>query len=95
MNKAELVKSIVEKTSLTQKDVTKVIEAFTDAVATSLKKGEKVSLMGFGSWDVKKRNARTGRNPQTGKAIKIKAKNVAKFRPGKELETAASKAKIK
>ena len=70
MNKTELVAAIAEKTELTKKDSEKALKAFIDVVTEELKKGEKVQLVGFGTFEVAKRNARTGKNPQTGKALK-------------------------
>lgn len=86
MNKAELITAIAKKTKLSKKDTQATIEAFTDVVTKTLKKKDKVTLIGFGSWEVVKRKARTGRNPQTGKEIKIAAKSVPKFKPGKALK---------
>ena len=86
MNKSELVKAIAKKADVTNANAQAVLEAFIDAVKTSLKKGEKIQLIGFGSFATVKREARKGVNPQTKKAIKIPAKKVAKFVPGKELK---------
>ncbi|MCK5682729.1 HU family DNA-binding protein [bacterium] len=88
MNKTELIAAVAKATDLTKKDVAKTIAALTDTIKKQLKKGNKVTLMGFGSWEVRKRAARTGRNPQTGKKIKIKAKKVPKFNAGKDLKEA-------
>lgn len=88
MNKTELITTVAKTTELTKKDVAKAIDALTAVIQKELKKGNKVTLMGFGSWEVRKRKARTGRNPQTGAQIKIKAKKVPKFNPGKELKEA-------
>lgn len=85
MNKADLINSISKETGLSKKDATAAVETFFDAITGALKKDEKVSIMGFGSFEVKARKERTGRNPQTGKTIKIKAKKVPKFNPGKAL----------
>lgn len=90
MNKTELIDAVAKVTELTKKDVAKTIAALTETIKTELKKNNKVTLMGFGSWEVRKREARTGRNPQTGKKIKIKAKQVPKFNAGKELKEAVS-----
>jgi len=87
MNKAELIDAIAGETKLTKADSKKVLDAFMKATSDALKKGERVALVGFGSFSVMKRNARTGRNPQTGKEIKISAKNVVKFAPGAELKS--------
>ncbi len=85
MNKTELIDSIAAKANLSKADSKRALEAFTETVAGSLKKGDKISLVGWGTWSVSKRAARTGRNPQTGKEIKIAAKNVVKFKAGSEL----------
>lgn len=82
MNKAELIDKIAEDAGINKKQATAALDSFTDTVAKSLKKGDKVTLVGFGTFSVSKRAARTGRNPQTGAAIKIKAKKVAKFKAG-------------
>lgn len=82
MNKAELANAIAKETKLSKTDSKNVIEAIASVTTKSLKKGEKVSLIGFGSWSVSKRSARTGRNPQTGASIKIAAKKVVRFKPG-------------
>ncbi len=84
MNKADLVRSIAEKSGLKQKSAEAMLKAFTDAVVEAVAKGEKVSLVGFGSFGILKRKARTGRNPATGAKIKIPAKKVPKFVPGKK-----------
>ncbi|GAB4271312.1 MAG: HU family DNA-binding protein [Candidatus Rifleibacteriota bacterium] len=86
MNKSELVKAIAKKADVTNANAQAVLEAFIDAVKTSLKKGDKIQLIGFGSFATVKREARKGVNPQTKKTIKIPAKKVAKFVPGKELK---------
>jgi DNA-binding protein HU-beta len=85
MNKAELVEAIATEAKLTKADAQRALEAFVNATTKALKKGDRVALVGFGSFSVAKRAARTGRNPQTGKEIKIAAKKVAKFKPGAEL----------
>ncbi len=85
MNKAELIDKLAADAGISKKDAGAVIDSFTDAVAKTLKKGDKLTLVGFGTFSVSKRAARTGRNPQTGATIKIKAKKVAKFKAGKEL----------
>ncbi len=86
MNKAQLVEAMAKEAKLTQVEAKRALEAFVNATSKSLKKGERVALVGFGSFSVAKRAARTGRNPQTGKAIKIAAKKVAKFKAGAELK---------
>ena len=87
----ELVAAIAEKTELTKKDSEKALKAFIDVVTEELKKGEKVQLVGFGTFEVAKRNARTGKNPQTGKAIKIPACKAPKFKAGKALKETVNK----
>ena len=87
MNKAELVAFIAEKAGVTKTQAGATLDSFIEAVKKTLKKGDKVSLVGFGTFSVSKRAARTGRNPQTGATIKIKAKKVAKFKAGKELSS--------
>jgi DNA-binding protein HU-beta len=91
MNKAELVDAIASETQLSKVDSQKALDAFVNATTKALKKGDRVALVGFGSFSVSKRAARNGRNPQTGKAIKIAAKKVAKFKAGAELATTVNK----
>ena len=86
MNKTELVEAMAKEANLSKKDAEAALSAFTKTVETSLKKGDKVTLVGFGTFEVRERAARTGRNPQTGKEIKIKAKKVPKFTAGKALK---------
>ena len=85
MNKAELIAKIAEDAGITKTQANATVDAFVDAVTKTLKKGDKVTLVGFGTFSVSKRAARNGRNPQPGAVIKIKAKKVAKFKAGKEL----------
>ncbi|MBN1118104.1 MAG: HU family DNA-binding protein [Bacteroidales bacterium] len=85
MNKAELVTAMAEKSGLTKAAAEKALNALTETITASMKKGDRVGLVGFGSFSVAQRSARTGRNPQTGKEIKIAAKKVVKFKPGAEL----------
>ena len=85
MNKAELIAKLADDTGITKTQAGAALDSFTEAVAKTLKKGDKVTLVGFGTFSVSKRAARNGRNPQTGAVIKIKAKKVAKFKAGKEL----------
>ena len=85
MNKAQLIDAIASDANLTKADAKRALDAFINATSGALKKGDRVALVGFGSFSVSKRNARTGRNPQTGKEIKIAAKNVVKFKAGSEL----------
>ena len=86
MNKTELVAAIAEKTELSKKDAEQALKAFTDVVAEELKKGEKIQLVGFGTFEVAERPAREGRNPSTGKAMKIPASKSPKFKAGKALK---------
>ncbi len=88
MNKTGLIDAIAKKTGLTKKDADKVLKAFTDTITDALKKEEKVQLVGFGTFEVSKREAREGRNPRTGKAMKIKASVAPKFKAGKALKDA-------
>ena len=85
MNKAELIAKIAEDAGITKTQANTSLDSFVDAVTKTLKKGDKVTLVGFGTFSVSKRAARNGRNPQTGEVIKIKARKVAKFKAGKEL----------
>jgi DNA-binding protein HU-beta len=85
MNKAELISKIADDAGVTKTQANASLDSFVEAVTTTLKKGGKVTLVGFGTFSVSKRAARNGRNPQTGAVIKIKAKKVAKFKAGKEL----------
>ena len=83
MNKAQLIDAIAAEAGLTKADSKKALDAYIKATTMALKKSDRVALVGFGSFSVAKRSARTGRNPQTGKEIKIAAKKVAKFKAGK------------
>lgn len=91
MNKAELIDAISSQSKLSKADAGRALDATIDAINKSLKKGEKIGLVGFGSFSVAKRAARTGRNPQTGKEIKIAAKKVVKFKAGAELAGTVNK----
>ncbi len=86
MNKAELVAAMAENAGLSKKDSEKALAAFVSVVTDELKKGEKVQLVGFGTFEVAQRPERTGRNPQTKKAIKIPASKAPKFKAGKALK---------
>ena len=88
MNKTELVAAVAEKAGLSKKNAEVAVAAVIDSVVESLKKGDKVSLLGFGTFEVRKRAARTGKNPQTGAAIKIAACKVPAFKAGKALKDA-------
>ncbi len=91
MNKAELIDAISAEAKISKADASKAIDSTISSITKALKKGERVALVGFGSFIVNKRAARTGRNPQTGKEIKIAAKKVAKFKAGAELSKAVNK----
>lgn len=86
MNKTELVAAIADKAELSKKDAEKALKAFTEVVADELKKGEKIQLVGFGTFEVAERAAREGRNPQTGAVMKIAASKAPKFKAGKALK---------
>jgi DNA-binding protein HU-beta len=88
MNKSELIDQIAESADLSKKEADAALNAFIMAITDTLKKDDKLSLIGFGTFSVSKRAAREGRNPQTGKAIKIPAKNVVKFKVGTKLDEA-------
>ena len=90
-NKAELVDRVDKKTQLTKKDVSATVEALFETIQEALKAGEKVQVIGFGNFEVRERAARKGRNPQTGKEIKIKASKVPAFKAGKALKDAVKK----
>ena len=85
MNKAQLIDAIAEKAGLTKADAKKALDAFVEATTDALKNGDRVALIGFGSFAVATRSARTGRNPQSGSPIEIPQKKVGKFKPGAEL----------
>ncbi|MFN8713237.1 MAG: HU family DNA-binding protein [Bacteroidota bacterium] len=91
MNKAELIDAIAADSKLSKADAGRALDALTTAVTKAMKKGDRVSLVGFGTFSITKRAARTGRNPQTGKAIKIAAKKVVKFKAGADLAKQANK----
>lgn len=86
MNKTELIAAIVDKSGVAKKDVEKALSAFVDTVAAELKKGEKIQLVGFGTFEVRERAARTGINPQTGAKIEIAASKNPVFKAGKALK---------
>ena len=86
MNKTELIVAIAEKAEISKKDAEKALKAFTDVVAEELKEGGKVQLVGFGTFEVSEREAREGRNPQTGEPMKIAASKAPKFKAGKALK---------
>ncbi len=86
MNKAEFVTAIADKADISKKDAEAAVKAFTEVVAEELKKGEKIQLVGFGTFEVSERAARVGRNPQTKEEIKIPASKAPKFKAGKALK---------
>ena len=86
MNRSELISSIADKSGLTKKDSEKALAAFIESVEEQLQRGEKIQLVGFGTFEVTERAARTGKNPQTGKEIKIPASKAPKFKAGKALK---------
>ena len=86
MNKAELISAMAEKSELSKKDSEKALKAFIDVVTEELVKGEKIQLVGFGTFEVSERPAREGRNPQTGETMEIKASKAPKFKAGKALK---------
>ena len=88
MNKVELIASMVEKSGLTKKDAEKALAAFTETVIDELKAGNKVQLVGFGTFEISERAAREGRNPQTGETMTIAASKAPKFKAGKALKDA-------
>ena len=88
MNRMELVAAIAEQTELSKKDAEKALKAFTDVVTEELKKGGKIQLVGFGTFEVSERAAREGRNPQTGQTMQIAASKAPKFKAGKALKDA-------
>ena len=91
MNKTELVAAIAEKAELSKKDSEKALKAFIDVVTDELKAGEKIQLVGFGTFEVSERPAREGRNPQTGETMEIKASKAPKFKAGKALKDVINK----
>lgn len=93
MNKQELIEAIASNAELTKADAKKALDAFIGATTGALKKGDRLALVGFGSFSVADRAARTGRNPQTGKEIKIAAKKVVRFKAGAELAETVNKKK--
>ena len=90
MNKTELVAAIAEKTDLSKADSERALKAFIETVEGALKKGDKVQLVGFGTFEVKKTAARTGHNPRTGEKLKIKASKTPKFKAGKAFKDAVN-----
>ena len=91
MNKTELIAAMAEKAGVSKKDAEKVLGAFVDVVGESLKKGDKIQLVGFGTFETRERAAREGKNPQTGEKIKIAASTVPAFKAGKALKDLIAK----
>jgi integration host factor subunit beta len=91
MTKADLVEKVAKEAEMTKKDAEKLVEIIFDSIVSTLNEGEKIELRGFGSFRVRERNARKGRNPKTGEAVKIPAKRVAYFKPGKDLKDLINK----
>ncbi|REE94270.1 DNA-binding protein HU-beta [Paenibacillus taihuensis] len=90
MNKTELIAKVAELTDLSKKDASKAVDAVFDAISESLQSGDKVQLVGFGNFEVKSREARKGRNPQTGEEIDIPASKIPSFKAGKSLKDQVS-----
>jgi nucleoid DNA-binding protein len=90
MNKGDLIKSIADQSGISKTQATDALNAVIDGVSAALKGGDKVTLIGFGTFSVSERAARTGRNPSTGETIEIAAKKQIKFKPGKELDDAVN-----
>jgi len=86
MNKSDLIQAVADRSGLTKKDSASVVDAFIDGITESLAKGEKVQLVGFGTFEARSRKAREGRNPATGEAIKIAASKAPAFKAGKALK---------
>jgi DNA-binding protein HU-beta len=91
MNKAELIEAIANDAKITKADAGRALDATINTISKGLKKGDRITLVGFGTFSVSKRAARAGRNPQTGKTIQIKAKKVAKFKAGADLAKTVNK----
>lgn len=91
MNKTELIAAVAAQANLTKKDAEKAVNALLDTITAELVKGEKVSLAGFGIFETKQRQARTGRNPQTGETVQIAASNIPAFKAGKAMKDAVNK----
>lgn len=90
MNKAQLIDAMAAEANLSKADAKKALDAFVKATSSALKTGDRVALVGFGSFSISERSARTGRNPQTGKPITIEAKKIVKFKAGSELGDAVN-----
>lgn len=90
MNKSELIEAVAKEAELSKKDAEAAVNAYTSVVTNTLKKGDKITLVGFGTYEVRERAARQGKNPQTGEVIKINAAKVPAFKPGKGLKDAVN-----
>ena len=90
MNKTDLINSVAEQADISKKDASKAVDAVFDSITETLKKGDNIQLVGFGSFEVRERAARKGRNPQTGDEIEIPATKNPAFRPGKQLKDAVN-----
>jgi len=93
MNKTAMIEQIAKDASITKSQANEALDAFTNAIVSTLKKGDKVALVGFGTFSVVQRGARTGRNPQTGEILKIKARKAPRFKAGSGFSNAVSSAK--
>jgi DNA-binding protein HU-beta len=91
MNKAMLIDRIAKDADITKSAAATAVDSLINGITGALKKNQRVTLVGFGTWSVSKRRARTGRNPQTGETIKIKAKKAVRFKPGKQLDKTLNK----
>jgi len=91
MNKATIIDTIAKDAGITKTAAATAVDSLVEGITKALKKNQRVTLVGFGTWSVSKRKARTGRNPQTGETIKIKAKKAVRFKAGKQLEVALNK----
>jgi DNA-binding protein HU-beta len=91
VNKASLIDKIADDAGITKHAAARAVESLIAGITSALKRNQRVTLVGFGTWGVSKRKARTGRNPQTGEAIAIKAKKAVRFKPGKQLESALNR----
>jgi DNA-binding protein HU-beta len=91
MNKATLIEKMAGDAGITKSAAAIAVDSLVDGITSSLKKGQRVTIVGFGTWGISKRKARTGRNPQTGESIKIKAKKAVRFKAGKQLEKAVNR----
>lgn len=91
MNKASLIERMAADAGITKSAAATAVDSLVEGISASLKKGQRVTIVGFGTWGISKRKARTGRNPQTGESIKIKAKKAVRFKAGKQLEKTVNK----